>query len=224
MMKKMIRHLLVLAVFAAGSSSLLAQPAMKLLVVDLGKVLNDYYKSEEQQAKFEQDEKRAQAQFDEMNKQVQQIYEAYKSEVEKSKSPMVTAEAKTAAETEAQKLGEQIRQKQQEMQDFRVNTQRSLQQRVKTSRDLLLGEIAEAAAEIGKKQGATLVVDKFGPSLLGLSNIVYSDPAYDITEEVTKEVNKSRPAPATPAVTAPAASPTATTPAAPATPTPEPKK
>jgi outer membrane protein len=208
-MKKMIRSLLILAALLAGSSSLLAQPAMKLLVVDLAKVLDTYYKSEEQNAKFRADEQRAQEQLEEMNKQGQQLYEGYKAAVEQAKSPMLTAEAKAAAEADVQKKGEEIRQKQQDIQDFRVNTQRSLQQRVKTSRDLLLEEISEKVVGLAKKEGATLVVDKFGPSLLGISNIVYSDPAYDITDKVIAEVNKDRPAPAAPAPApvAPAATP-----------------
>lgn len=200
-MKKMIRNVLLLAALLAGSSSLLAQPAMKLLVVDMAKVLDSYYKSEEQNAKFTQDEQRAQAQFEEMNKQAQQLFEAYKAKVEETKSPMLTAEAKAAAEAEVQKRAEEIRQKQQEMQDFRVNTQRSLQQRIKTSRDLLLEEISAKVVELAKKQGGTLVVDKFGPSLLGISNVIYSDPAYDITEQVITEVNKDRPPAPAPAAT-----------------------
>ena len=41
---------------------------------------------------------------------------------------------------------------------------------------------------------------------LGISNVIYVDPGYDITEEVAKEINKDRPANAP---TAPAATPSA---------------
>ena len=67
--------------------------------------------------------------------------------------------------------------------------------------------------------GATLVLDKSGPTLFGIPAIIFADPAYDITQQVIDEVNKDRPpAPAAPA----AATPDTTTPA-PATPA-EPKK
>ena len=64
-------------------------------------------------------------------------------------------------------------------------------------------------SDLAKKQGGTLVIDKSGPTLIGIPSVVYSDPGYDITDAVVKEVNKDRPAPV---VAAPAAS--ATTPAA----------
>ena len=62
------------------------------------------------------------------------------------------------------------------------------------------------------------MLDRSGPTLFGIPSVLYSDPSYDITEEVVKEVNKDRPpaaavkpaapvaAPAAPA-TAPAAAP-----------------
>ncbi|HEY5228853.1 MAG TPA: OmpH family outer membrane protein, partial [Opitutaceae bacterium] len=64
--------------------------------------------------------------------------------------------------------------------------------------------------EIAKKHGATFLLDKSGPTLVGVSNILYFDPSLDITDEVQVELNKDRPATAT----APAASTTTTAPAA----------
>ena len=89
------------------------------------------------------------------------------------------------------------------MQNFRTNTQRSLQQRIKTHRDLLLEEISKVVVDLAKKKGATLVLDKSGPTLFGIPSVIYSDASYDITDEVVAEVNKDRPAPA--AVPAPPA-------------------
>jgi len=58
----------------------------------------------------------------------------------------------------------------------------------------MLEEISKTATEIAKRKGATLLLDKAGPTLIGVSNVIYSDPAYDITDEVMKEINKDRPA------------------------------
>ena len=91
---------------------------------------------------------------------------------------------------------QEIQQKQNDLQGFLQNTQRSLQQRIKTHRDLLLEEITKVVNDIGKAKGATLIIDKSGPTLFGIPAVLYADPAYDITDEVIKEVNKDRPAPA----------------------------
>ncbi|MEI6105698.1 MAG: OmpH family outer membrane protein [Opitutae bacterium] len=218
-MNKMIRTLLSLAAFGAGSTALLAQPALKLVVVDMAKIYDSHYKTEEANAKFRDAEQKAQEQVEELNKQGQALVDEYKELMEQSKNTVLTAEARSKAEADGQKKMEDIQRKQGEVQNFRTNTQRSLQQRIKTHRDLLLEEITKVVNDLAKKQGATLVVDKSGPTLFGIPSVLYSDPSYDITEEVVKEVNKDRPpappASATPAAktAAPAAAPAAAAPA-----------
>ncbi|MDI1250120.1 MAG: OmpH family outer membrane protein [Lacunisphaera sp.] len=217
-MNKMIRTLITLAAFGAGSTALLAQPAVKLVVVDMAKVYDSHYKTEEANAKFRDAEQKAQEQVEELNKQGQSLVDEYKELMEQSKNTVLTPEARSKAEGDAQKKLEDIQRKQGEVQNFRTNTQRSLQQRIKTHRDLLLEEITKVVNDLAKRQGATLVVDKSGPTLFGIPSVLYSDPAYDLTDAVVKEVNKDRPAPApaaaTPAATTPAAAPA---PAAPTT-------
>lgn len=210
-MNKMIRTLIALAAFSAGSTALLAQPAVKLVVVDMAKVYDSHYKTEEANAKFRDAEQKAQEQIEELNKQGQSLVDEYKELMEQSKNTVLTPEARSKAEADAQKKLEDVQRKQGEVQNFRTNTQRSLQQRIKTHRDLLLEEITKVVNDLAKAQGATLVVDKSGPTLFGIPSVLYSDPSYDITDAVVKEVNKDRPAPAPAAATTPAA---ATPPAA----------
>ncbi len=205
-MNKMIRTLITLAAFGAGSTALLAQPAVKLVVVDMAKVYDSHYKTEEANAKFRDAEQKAQEQVEELNKQGQSLVDEYKELMEQSKNTVLTPEARSKAEAEGQKKLEDVQRKQGEVQNFRTNTQRSLQQRIKTHRDLLLEEITKIVNDLAKKKGATLVVDKSGPTLFGIPSVLYSDPGYDMTEEVVKEVNKDRP-PAPVASATPAAAP-----------------
>ena len=61
-----------------------------------------------------------------------------------------------------------------------------------------------------KRKGATLVIDKSGPTVLGIPAVIYADSAYDITDEAMAEINKDRPAaPAAATGTGPAATPPA---------------
>lgn len=214
-MNKHIRSLLALAAFGAASTALLAQPAVKLVVVDMAKVYDNYYKFEDATAKLRNEEQKAQEQVEELNKQGQLMVDEYKELIEQSKNAVLTAEARSKAESDAQKKLEEIQRKQGEVQNFRSNVQRSLQTRLKNVKDLLLEEISKVAIDAAKRKGATLVLDKSGPTLFGIPGVLYSDAAYDITEEVLTEVNKDRPAPvAAPAAPAPAAAAPAT-PAAP---------
>jgi outer membrane protein len=218
-MKQMIRTLLTLAALATGST-LLAQPALKLVTIDVAKTYDSYYKAEEGMAKFRDAQQKAQEQADEYRKQGQLLVDEYKELAEQAKSALLTADAKTKAEQAAAKKYEDIQRKQQELQNFMQSTERSLQQQMLTRRELLLEEITKTVNELAKRKGATLVIDKSGPSAFRIPVVLYADAGYDITEEVITEINKDRPAPAPAApATTPAKQPAATTPAG-ATPAP----
>jgi outer membrane protein len=150
-----------------------------------------------------------------MVKEGNQLVEQYKETVDQSKNTLLTAEARSKAEGDSQKMMEDIQRRQGDLQNFRVNSQQSLQQRFNNFRSLLLDEISKKVIEVAKRKGATLVVDKSGPSLAGIPAVLYADAAYDITDEVMTEINKDRPAPvaSTPASPAPASPPPAAAPA-----------
>jgi outer membrane protein len=215
-MNRTLKSVITSIAFGAVALGLTAQPALKLVTVDMGKLLENHYKTEEQMAKLRADDQKAGVELERMVKELNQGVEQYKEVVDQSKNTLLTAEARAKAEGEAQKLGEDLQRRQTEAQNFRANTQRSLQQRLNSFRSLLLDEIGKKVTEIAKAKGATLVVDKSGPTLLGMAPVIYGDPAYDITDEVMAEINKDRPVAAPPAAPAP----TATPPTAPASDTP----
>ncbi len=202
-MKKTIQSLFALTAFGAAALVAQAQPAPKILVVDMAKLYDTHYKTEEQNNKLRGDEAKAQEELDRLNKEGNTMVEKYKELADQVNNPAATAEAKAKATAEAQKVMEDIRRKQGEVQSFQQNTRNSLQQRIKNFQALMIEEISKIAVDVAKKKGATLLIDKSGPSLLGVSNIVYVDASYDITDEVLTEINKGRPA--TVAAPAPAA-------------------
>ncbi len=228
-MKKLASTLIALAVFGASALFVQAQPATKILIVDLAKLYDGHYKTEEQNAKLRGDEQKAQEELERLNKEGSVLVDQYKDLSDQAKNPALTTDARGKAEADSQKKMEEIQRKQNEVASFRANTQRSLQQRIKTFRDLMLEEISKVATDIAKQKNATILIDKSGPSLIGVSAFIYTDPAYDITDEVMKVINKDRPAaplgnvdvgaptvaPTQPTPAPDAASPTITVPGAP---------
>lgn len=206
-MHKAIRSLIAFAGLLAGCATLHAQAALKVVVVDMAKVYDTHYKTEEANAKFNDAAQRAQEQLEKLNQDIQKAVEDYKGLIDQSKSPMANDQARAKATEDAQKKMQEIQGLQNQAQEFRVNTQRSLQTRAKNHRDLIMDEIMKVVNEISRAKGATLVLDKSGPSVFGVPVVLYADSSYDITDEVVKEVNKDRPA-STPAA-APAATPSA---------------
>jgi len=208
-MNKLISTFCAIAAFSGlAVIPAIAQPAPKLVIVDMAKLLDGHYKTEEQNAKLKGDEAKANNELEKINKEGQGLVEQLKEMEEQGKNPAITVEAKDKLQGEMRAKIEEIQRKQNEVQSFRSNTQRSLQQRIQNFRKLMFEEISVTVTEVGKKQGATLILDKSGPSLIGINPVVYADAEYDITEAVMKELNKNRPAGPAPATPAPAASAT----------------
>jgi len=193
-MKKSIQSLFAVTAIAFAALTTHAQTAPKILVVDLAKVFDNHYKTLEQQAKLQADEAKAQDQLSQITKEGNALVEQFKELDEQSKNPTATAEAKAKAQADAQKKYDEIQQKRSEQNSFVQNTRTTLQQRFQTFKTLMVEEITKIAVEIAKKKGATFLLDKSGPTLIGVSNVLYFDPSLDITEEVMAEINKDRPA------------------------------
>ena len=215
-MKTSIKSLL--AVLCAGFIAVAAQaqPAPKVLVIDLAKIYDGHYKTEEQNAKLKSDQQKAEDDLQKLNAEGNVLVKSFNELKEQLNNPALSADGKVKAQKDLEAKGQEIQSKQNEVNSFRSNVQRSLQQRINNFKQFLLEEINKTAIEIAKKKGATLLFDKSGPSLIGVPSLVYFDATYDITDEVSKEVNKDRPAasaaaPAAPAAAAPAAAKPAST-------------
>jgi len=226
-MNKLIRTLISLASAGLLLSAAHAEVTFKPIVIDMEKVFEKHYKTEEANAKFNEFGQKVQDQLDTVSKQIQEMVTQYQELVEQSNNTVLKPEARSQAEAEAQKKGEEIQRRQTEAQNFRTQNQNKIQQRYKIHRDGLMEEIGVVVKTIARARGATLVIDKSVSPVTGLAAVIYSDDSYDITDEVIKEVNKDRPPappiPAPAAATTPA--PAATTPVAPApTTTPAPAK
>ena len=209
-MKKSIQSIVAVAAIAFSALTTHAQTAPKILVVDLAKLFDNHWKTQEQQAKLQADEAKAQDQLAQITKDGNALVEQFKELDEQAKNPAATAEAKAKAQADAQKKYEEIQQKKGEQNSFIQNTRNTLQQRFQTFKTLMIEEITKTAVEIAKKHGTTFLFDKSGPTLVGVSNILYFDPSLDITDEVATELNKDKPA----ASATPAASTAAPAPAA----------
>ncbi|TVR52873.1 MAG: OmpH family outer membrane protein [Puniceicoccaceae bacterium] len=190
---KLKSTILLLAAFTVGFGALQAQPALRLITVNLVEAYDSYYKAEEANARLREDMEQAQAQIERMNTEGNTLVEQYREMVEQSENPALSEEARLRAQQDSQNKLEEIQRKQNEIQQFRANTQRSLEQRQRTQRELLLDEINEVVMRLAQDRGATLVLDTSGPSALGVPAVMYADSAYDITTSVVQELNKDRP-------------------------------
>lgn len=192
-MKKLLTTLLACVAFAGVTASAVAQPAAKIAVVDMAKLLDEHHETQEQNNKLKSDEARANEELEKLNQEGNALVEELRALEERGKNPALSNDAKAKLEADTRAKIEEIQRKQAEVQSFRGNTQRSLQQRIQNFRKVLFDRLSGTVAEVAKKKGVTLVIDKSGFTHIGLNPVVYSDPAYDITAEVQAEINKGRP-------------------------------
>lgn len=204
-MKTSLKFLVAAAFAGLFAVAAQAQPAPKILVVDMAKLYDAHYKTEEQNGKLKADQQKAEEELQKLNTEGNTLVKQFNDLKEQLNNPTLSADAKTKTQQDFEAKGQEIQRKQAEVNAFRGNTQRSLQQRINNFKQFLLEEISKIAVDIAKKKGATLLVDKSGPTLIGMSSVLYFDPAYDITEDVSKEINKDRPAGSTAVAPAPAA-------------------
>jgi outer membrane protein len=193
-MKNALRSLLTLAAISLTTIPGSGQTTPKILVVDLAKIYEGHWKTQEQNTKLQADMAKAQEQVSQLQKDGNALVDQFKELDEQSKNPTATAEAKAKAQADAQKQYDLIQQKRSELNSFAQNAQNTLRQRSQTFKTMMLEEISKAAVDVAKTKGATLLLDKSGPTLLGVSSVVYSDPSLEITDEVISQINKDRPA------------------------------
>jgi outer membrane protein len=210
-MKKSLMPLFALAASLVLALTVRAQPEPKILVVDIAKVFDNHYEKQIEETKLRGDAKKAEDDMQRLVKEGNSLVDEYKELVEQSKNPALTPEAQAKADADSKKKMDEITTKQNELNSFKQTVQRQFQERIQNIHSLLVDGISKTAADIAKRHGATLLFDKSGISAFGANFLLYSDPAYDITDEVIKEVNKDRP-PALPDSTSTEPAPSVTEP------------
>lgn len=191
-MNKLLKSLLALTVAGVLVTAAHAQSAPKICVVDMVKLYDGHYKTKEQNVKLQADQKTAEDELQKLNDQGNKLVSEAKAIQAELQNPALADKAKADDQKALQAKAEEIQSKQNDVNAFRVNTQRALQQRINTFKQMLLGEISAVAVEVAKSHGATIVLDKSGPSLIGISPVLYADSSYDITDEVAAKILKQR--------------------------------
>ena len=182
-------------IFTSALATALSLPAQEIAIatVDMTRLYNEYYKTKEANSKLQDSVEKAKVEAEDLVKQGQELVDEYKEVLERSKNPALTEEAQTKAATDADGVLQGIREKEQEVQQFQLATQRSLQQRQRTYRDLFMDEIRKVALEVADENGRNFVLDSSGITAVGVPVILYSDPKWDITDEVLEQINADAP-------------------------------
>jgi len=179
----------------------------RIVTIDIGYALTNYYRSVEESAKLQTYGQQAQKTVDDLVAQARTMADQFKAAQDAFNNPIATADAKKTSQDKMQSIYQDLQKKEQEINDTRQSAYNQLQQTIAQTRQQLIIEIAAKAADIGKAKGATMIADR--------GSLVYADPAMDITNEVIAALNQGHPMPVATGTGAPAAVAPAGAPAAP---------
>ena len=162
----------------------------KIGTVDMDRVLKEYHKSKEAEAKLNEATKAAKKEFDDRVEAHKKALDEINKLNAQLETPVLSADAKAAKAKERDEKIASIKNMEREINDFRETREQQLQQQMLRLREGIVKEITDVVMERGKSKNLDLVFDKSGASLNHFSPILFSPDGMDFTAEVIAELNK----------------------------------
>ncbi len=181
---------------ATGSAS--AQTQLKIGIVDMKRVFQEYYKTKDAEKKVNEDKSKAKKDLDQRNNTYQKYIEEWTAASKVAQDKLVNAELKKQKKEEADALASQIKALEREINEFQRRREQQLQEQVVRMRKGLLDDISQRVEEKSKLDNYDLVFDKSGQSPSGVKFLLHSKDAVDFTNQVLAELNKNAPKDAAP--------------------------
>ena len=188
-MKKLFLTLLSAAVFAGLVPLKADDPPLKIAVIDMNRVFQEYNKTKINEAKLK---KQAEI-YKEYSTQLAQSLAKLRQEFVKlrddSQNMVFTAAERENRRMNAQEKYRQAAAKEAELREYNRERQRQLRDEYEKLRSSILADISNVVSSKCLAEGYGLVLDKSGRSLNNIPLVVYSSKMLDITESVIKTLN-----------------------------------
>jgi outer membrane protein len=171
---------------AAAKTAPATGPAVSQVVysVDTSKVLEKYYKAVDARDQMQKAQERAQQEINAMVEGLQSDGSAYDDLLKKINNPALTDDAKAKYSAEAQEKGKVIQEKQRSIQEYGMQIQRTLNEQGNTLMELCLADMREAADKVSQERGIPCMI---------VPVVLYTDPQFDLTDEVVTRLNANKP-------------------------------
>ncbi len=187
-----LKALLIAATLMVASASAHAQ--VKMGIVDLRKVFDGYYKTPEADTKIKGEaselEKTAKGMLDDYRKS----NEEYKGLVEAAGDSAISTDEKQKRRKAAEDKLLEIRNLEQQVQQYQRQSEATLLEKRKRMRDQILREIRETVVSKSKAAGYTFVMDVAADSVNQTPIVLYTNGENDLTEELLRQLNANAPA------------------------------
>ena len=181
-------RVIVLLLCLTGAIETRAQA--KIGTVDMDRVLKEYHKSKEAEAKLNEAMKAAKKELDDQVEAYKKALDEIKKLNAQLEGPVLSAEAKAAKAKERDEKIASLKKMEREIDDFRQTREQQLQQQMLRLREGIVKEIVDVVMARGKSRNLDLVFDRSGASSNRFSPILFSPDSMDFTAEIIAELNK----------------------------------
>ncbi len=190
-----LSSLLTAAAFCTAAP---AAHAQKIATVDMNKVFSGYYKTKDAENKINDARESAKKDLDERMESHKGMLDEINQLNKDIDNPALSQQAKSDRQKKREDKIGQVRQLEQEIQEFKTSRERQLQEQAVRMRNQIVEEIMKVVNDKVKDDKFDMVFDKSGQSMNGVQIVLYSQDKMDFSDEVITALNKTRPA-ATPA-------------------------
>ncbi len=194
-----IRLTLTSLLAAAFCAAAPAAHAQKIATVDMNKVFSGYYKTKDAENKINDAREVAKKELDERMESHKVMLDEINQLNKDIDNPALSATAKSDRQKKREDKIGQVRQLEQEIQEFKNSREKQLQEQAVRMRNQIVEEIMKVVSDHVKDKHYDMVFDKSGQSLNGVQFVLYSQENMDFSDDVITALNKTRPS--TPAAT-----------------------
>lgn len=194
-----------LAICTTFALAAAANAQMKIGTVDLNKIFEGYYKTEQAKATVNT----LQNNYNNDRKIKTDDYTKRRDEVVKlrdeANNPALSADIKQQKNMLLQEKGKELLALEREIMEFDKQRRGDIQQQMLRMRNEVVKEITDMVQAIAKQQGFSLVFDRTGQSMAAAPLLVFANEALDFSQVVVDQLNAGRPKGAAAPSAAPAA-------------------
>ncbi len=190
--------LIYLSLFLLGTGLLTAaettdQP-VNMATVNMDRLFAEYDKTQDLVREFKKYGKEIQTQRDDKIAEIRKIVKEAEKLKKDAADPTITGEQKRIAFVKSQNKQREVQQRAQMLQQWLRRKQAALVEKQRADSAVLHDELIETVQKVATEEGYDYVFDSSGGSSSGLSVILFTKDAADITGLLLQSINKEIPA------------------------------
>jgi outer membrane protein len=162
---------------------------VKIAVVNMEKIYNDYYKTQAKMSQFEKQKEVYKNYSISLRDELDKLKKKYENTIKESQNITLKDDIRKKKQDEAANLRDILGVKEKELIEYNRSKLRELTEKSRTVRETLIKEIKKTVKEVGILEGYHLVMDSSAKNINNIETIIYSSPYIDITDNVLKKLN-----------------------------------